>query len=63
MKLLFKNIFTILAQITNGSLKKYFSTFMPLTFTGHTKECAEASFLKLLFYVCCGESSIQNTLC
>lgn len=62
-KLLLKNIFIILTQITSGSLKKYFSTFMPSTFTGHTKEFAEASSLNLLFCVCCGDSSIQNKPC
>lgn len=41
MKLLFESIFIMLTQITNGSLN--FGTFMPSTFTGHTKQFVQAS--------------------
>jgi len=49
MKLLFESIFIMLTQITNGSLKKYFSSLMPSTFTGHTKEFVEARSQSSLF--------------
>lgn len=45
------------------SIKNYFSTFMPSTFSGHTKQLVQLSgtALRLLFYVSCDDSSIQNT--